>query len=267
MLKHKMPVINVGQLKYFHFDIFPPDRIGQGIYTRRGGISPKPWNSLNLGSTVGDDRENVVENRRRLFKSIDRPVESLFDVWQVHSAEIICVDTPRLLGELHQKADGILTHHSDVTLLMRFADCVPILLYDPIKHVVGLVHAGWQGTVKKIAEVAVQQMQIRYGSKPKDILAGIGPSIGPDHYEVGIEVISKVEATWGTHSNELLTRRSDHHSHFNLWLANKKVLESTGVKNIEIAGICTACMKDEWYSHRAENGKTGRFGAVIYLKD
>jgi polyphenol oxidase len=262
-----MPFVTVGSLKYFAFDSFPKDKIGHGIFTRLGGVSPDPWRSLNMGGLVNDPKENIIENRRRLFNSINRPVESLFDVWQVHSADIMCTRDPRPLDETHRKADGILTDNPDVTLLMRFADCVPVVLFDASKKVVGLVHAGWQGTVKEIAGEAVQQMRVQYGCLPGDILAGIGPSIGADHYEVGEDVISRVEAVFGEYASQLLTHRNQTHAHLDLWLANKWVLEKNGVKNIEIAGICTACHTEDWFSHRGEKGKTGRFGAVIYLKN
>ncbi|MCE1255734.1 MAG: polyphenol oxidase family protein, partial [Anaerolineae bacterium] len=94
-------------LSYFTFEIFPKSEVGHGLFTRHGGVSPKPWASLNLGGLVDDPRENVIENRRRMFSIFNRPVESLFDVWQVHSAEIVATDIPRPLDETHQKADGI----------------------------------------------------------------------------------------------------------------------------------------------------------------
>jgi polyphenol oxidase len=262
-----MSFYTVGSLKYFVFDSFPQDKIGHGIFTRLGGVSPDPWRSLNMGGLVNDSKENIIENRRRLFDSMGRPVESLFDVWQIHSASVINTQIPRPLHEEHRKADGILTDNPNITLLMRFADCVPVVLFDPVKKVVGLVHAGWQGTVKEIAGEAVQQMRLLYGCLPENILAGIGPSIGVDHYEVGEDVVTCVETVFGDYSKLLLKHKNLTHAHFDLWQANKWVLEKNGVKNIEIAGICTACNVKEWYSHRGENGKTGRFGAVIYLKN
>ena len=99
-----MPLKTVGELSYYYFDIFPPARVGHGIFTRQGGISPQPWRSLNLGGTVGDEKEHVVENRRRMFGTLHRKVESLFDVWQVHSADVICTEDPRPLTEKPSKS-------------------------------------------------------------------------------------------------------------------------------------------------------------------
>jgi YfiH family protein len=234
------------------------------VFTRTGGVSPEPWASLNQGGTVGDERERVIENRKRAFDAVELEVESIYDVWQVHGTDYICAESPRPLDQPHQKADIILAQKPGITLFMRFADCVPILLFDPVKRAVGLAHAGWQGTVKQVPLRAVKAMQDAFGSKPVDIIACVGPSIGPDHYEVRYDVISQVEATFGADSKELLSGK-DGKTYLNLWKANELTLLGTGVSKIEIAGICTACHTEDWYSHRAEKGKTGRFGALISL--
>jgi len=259
-----MPLETINGLELFRFDSFDSDKIVHGIFTRNGGISPSPWDSLNLGGTVGDARENVIENRRRIYQAMNRPVESIFDVWQVHSADVICTDEPRPLNAPHEKADAILTDNPEITLFMRFADCVPILLHDPIKNVIGVVHAGWMGTVKKIVSRTIEKMQSRYGSNSEDILAGIGPSIGPDHYQIGQDVIDQVRVAFGTASDRLL-RQINGKINFDLWQANREALSESGVRHVETAGFCTACDLNRWYSHRAENGKTGRFGAFIAL--
>jgi len=166
----------------------------------------------------------------------------------------------------HEKADAILTNHPQVTLFMRFADCVPILLYDPIHRVVGLAHAGWQGTLLKIAQITVERMSSEYGADPGEILAAIGPSIGPDHYEIGMDVAEKVNSVFSNDSPKLLLNREGK-VYFDLWQANHFILEMAGIKRIQVAGLCTACHTSDWYSHRAEHGKTGRFGALIALKE
>ena len=259
-----MPFVNKDGLEYFQFESFDPQFDMHGIFTRKGGVSPQPWSSLNLGGTVGDERPNVIENRRRIYSVMDRAVESIFDVWQVHSADVICSDIPRPLDAMHEKGDAILTDNPQITLFMRFADCVPILLHDPERRVIGVVHAGWQGTVKKVVQHAVQKMTLQYGSHPGDIYAGIGPSIGPDHYQVGEDVINQVHASFGNNAPEILIHHNGS-THLDLWQANSILLEQAGVSHIEIANICTACDINRWYSHRAEHGKTGRFGAILTL--
>ncbi len=258
-----MPFSTKNGIRYYTFDIFPRT-VTQAVFTRQGGVSPAPWHSLNVGGTVGDDAARVRENRLRSFQALGRSFESLFDVWQVHSADAVYADAPRPPELDHYKADIIFTDKPAVTLYMRFADCVPILLHDPAKGVVGLAHAGWLGTVRGAVAAAVQGMLERYGSKPADILAAIGPSIGPDHYEVGPDVIAQVEQSFGADAAHLVELRNGS-TYLDLWKANRLQLERSGVEHIEVAGLCTACHLDDWYSHRAEKGKTGRFGALIAL--
>jgi YfiH family protein len=206
----------------------------------------------------------VQENRRRAFKALDRPIESLYDVWQVHSADVVRAEAPRPTQSPHRKADAILTDRPEITLVMRFADCVPVLLVDPLHRAIGLVHAGWQGTVKRTARAAVSAMQAQYGTRPQDLLAAIGPSVAAHHYEVGPEVVDQVGAAFGQQASALLPSHKGK-VQFDLWAANRLVLEEAGVRHIEVAGLCTACDLENWYSHRAEKGRTGRFGAILAL--
>ncbi len=216
---------------------------------------------------MGDEPETVRENRYKSFRAMKRDTESLYDVWQIHSADVVIANAPhpRLINPPELRADAILTDNPAVTLFMRFADCTPILLHDPKKGVVGVVHAGWQGTVKHAAGQAVRTMQSVYGSRPADILAAIGPAIGPDHYEVGPEVAQQVHHAFGEMASQLLIPQAGSRPHFDLWQANRLSLNLVGVEQVQVAEICTACHTDDWFSHRAEKGKTGRFGALIAL--
>ncbi|MCJ7624833.1 MAG: peptidoglycan editing factor PgeF [Anaerolineaceae bacterium] len=260
-----MPFRNKENLKYYSFDLFEPLNIVHGIFTRFGGVSQYPWKSLNVGGSNADSRENVLENKRRLFSVLGLPLESGFDVWQVHSNKVICVDSPRPLEEDPLKADGIITNQVGMTLFMNFADCVPILLFDPIKRIIGIVHAGRLGTINKICLNAVQAFQEIYNSSPKDILAGIGPSIGPDHYWINSKVIEDVKVAFGQDASKLLVGHNGKIA-LDLWKANRVLLQQAGVQKIQTAGVCTACHVSDWFSHRAENGNTGRFGAIISLR-
>jgi len=259
-----------GSINYYTFDSFDPKGLTHAIFTRRGGVSPDPWSSLNVGGLRGDDPARVLENKTRCFQVLGRKIESAYEVYQVHSADVVCVKAPRPDNVSHIKADAILTDQPGVSLFMRFADCVPILLYDPFRHVIGVAHAGWLGTVRGIIKASVTTMHSVYQSNPENILAAIGPSIGPHHYEVGRDVISRVQETFGNDSSYLLKRahplssQSDTHF-FDLWTANRLLLEQSGVKQIEEADLCTACHPEDWYSHRGEHGQTGRFGVLIAL--
>jgi YfiH family protein len=187
----------------------------------------------------------------------------------VHSAVVIRADQPRPLDEPHRQADAIITDQPGVTLFMRFADCVPIFLYDPRQRAIGLVHAGWKGVLNQVARRAVEAMQAEYHSSPSEIIAAVGPSIGVHHYEVGPELAEQVRQMFTTEADGLLQASNTGGGgvKFDLWNANRLVLESAGVRQVEIAGICTACNPQDWYSHRGEHGKTGRFGAMLALKD
>lgn len=144
-----MKLTQVDGLTYYQFENFGSG-VTQGIFTRQGGVSPGHWGSLNLGGTNGDDRANVVENRRRIFEAVGRPVELIFDVWQVHGTRVICTNEARPLDSPHPEADAILTDQVGISLFMRFADCVPIFLYDPVKQVIGIVHAGGKGPYTRL---------------------------------------------------------------------------------------------------------------------
>lgn len=261
-----MPFNLSGTIKYLTFPSLREAGVIHAVFTRHGGVSPQPWASLNVGGVVGDDPQRVSENRYRAFQAVGRNPESIYDVWQVHGRDVVCADSPRDLNTPHVKADVILTDQPGVTLFMRFADCVPILLCDPARGVVGIVHAGWQGTIKQAAAAAVQAMQSNYGSRLRDIRAAIGPSICANHYEVGAEVIAQVKHVFGDSAKLVLSvngNSSPGKAFFDLWAANRLILERIGVTKIEECGVCTACNPQDWYSYRGEGGKTGRFGVLI----
>jgi purine-nucleoside/S-methyl-5'-thioadenosine phosphorylase / adenosine deaminase len=256
-----MNSLHYNGLHYLQFDSL---KVKHAVFTRHGGVSPEPWGSLNVGGTVGDDPARVRENLILSFQALDCAPESIFDVWQVHSADVVCAHAPRSTNESYRQADIILTDKPEVTLFMRFADCVPLLVHDPRNGVIGVSHAGWMGTLRDVATATVNAMQKNYGTNPADIIAGIGPSIGPDHYEIGADVILQVMQKFGDESERLL-KPHNRKIHFDLWTANRILLERAGVGQIEVSGICTACHTADWFSHRAEKGRTGRFGVLISL--
>lgn len=234
-----------------------------GIFTRIGGVSNSPWASLNVGSTVGDDPEAVATNRHLMLAALDLTDRVECTVWQVHGAETVVVDDvpqERVLGQ----ADGLVTARLDVALTMRFADCVPILLYDARQGVIGMAHAGWRGTLAGAAVSVVRAMQDRFGCRAADIEAGIGPSIGPEHYQVGSEVVEAFYAAFDF-ADAVVRLGANGSAYLDLWEANRRALQAVGVEQIEVAGISTAASLLEFYSHRAEQGRTGRFGAVMAL--
>ena len=260
-----MPFHETNSIRYLTFNHFEHAGLVHGIFTRQGGVSPQPWDLLNAGATVGDEIENVRENRRRSLAAFNRPMSVVYDSRLVHGTEVAFVESPRPPEMSPHMSDILLTDRPDVTLYMRFADCVPILLFDPIEKIAGIAHSGWMGTVKRVGAVAVQAMVEHYGCNPGNIMAGIGPSICVDHYQVGANVVEQVRNAFGETADQLLIQYEDD-IHFDLWKANEIILRQAGIIHIEQSQNCTASHIENWYSHRVENDKTGRFGAIIALQ-
>jgi YfiH family protein len=217
----------------------------QGVFTRRGGVSKGAWKGLNVGHTVGDDPRAVQTNHDLICQALGIAREAITNAQQVHGAQVAQV-TLEGRGATHPATDGLITDVPGVALMLRFADCVPLLFFDPRRRAVGLAHAGWRGTLAGIAARTVGSMQKAFGSVPEELVVGIGPAIGPCCYEVGPDLADRV-----------CTRFPQ-----------------------AVAQCCTACHEDEFYSHRSaclgsrgpssstsgEPGRTGRFAAVIGLR-
>jgi polyphenol oxidase len=261
-----MSFISTNGLKYFQFELLDRQPVCHAIFTRQGGVSPVPYHSLNIGGNMGDSDENIIENKKIIFNTLNIPFDSQYDVWQVHGCHVDIPELPRKPLQKYVQADAILTDNPGLTLVMRFADCVPILLYAPVKHVAGIVHAGWQGTLINTIGAAIKSMKSRFNIDPQEIIAGIGPSIGPDHYSIHEDVLIRVKDTFGQGWQKVI-QFTEGKIYLNLWKANEINLLNSGVEKIEIAKICTACHTEDWFSHRAEGGKTGRFCALIKLQN
>ncbi len=258
-----MQKISCGEIVYYRFDMWPGLR--HGVFTRKGGASVAPWDSLNLGGTVGDNPEAVKHNHDLIYQTLAVNGERACTVWLVHSAEVVVANGPLEERRWLAKADGMITDVPNTPLVMRYADCTPLLFFDPTQGVIGLSHAGWRGTVQGIGAKTIEAMVQTYGCKPYNIQACIGPSIGPERYQVGAEVVKAVQDYFGSVDGLVRHDAADGSSYLDLWAANQLDLERAGVEQIETAGICTAGQTDEFFSHRAEKGRTGRFGVVLSL--
>lgn len=259
-----MIAIKKNCLTFYQFKRFNDYGIKHGFFTRLGGVSPEPFGSLNMATTVGDTNENVLENLRRMFDVFGLDLATRYDGWQVHSATTICTDVPRNIRTRTIRTDGLITDKPEVTLVMRFGDCVPVIVYDPVQEVSAIYHAGWQGTVAQIGRNVIRNMTEIYGCDPKNIIAGIGPSIGPDHFVVKQDVQEKFVKTFPEEADRIISVENGL-IHIDLWRANQITLEKAGVNQIEVGEICTVCNKHEWFSHRGDHGRTGRFGVLITL--
>jgi YfiH family protein len=257
-----------------------------GFSTRSGGASSLDGQSLlNLSFMDWDRRENVSKNRALLQSVIGANNLHLVPLKQIHSDVIHRVSSPP--GQPH-KGDASTTNHQDLLLGVQTADCVPILFVDPIKRAVAAVHAGWRGTLGRIAQKTVGRMQMEFGSKPEDLLVALGPSIGPCCYEVGAEFVINFtaqfadaddyfdEARSGEEPNPLqwLNMAPPGHQpppknvHLDLRKANRSQVIAAGVreKNIYISDLCTACRTDLLFSFRKEGPRSGRLLSVIGIR-
>ncbi|MBN1874089.1 MAG: peptidoglycan editing factor PgeF, partial [Anaerolineae bacterium] len=186
---------------------------------------------------------------------------------QVHGRRVVRV-TARDGGTVIPETDALITDTPGLALLLRFADCTPVLFYDACRHVAGLAHAGWRGVAAGVVPATVQAMGAAFGTQPADLWAGIGPAIGLEHYAVGPEVVEAIASPFlnGAPSRNSVAVQRDGQWFLDLPGAVAAQLAAVGVPHIEQSGICTASHTGEWYSHRAEHGRTGRFGVLVMLK-
>jgi YfiH family protein len=274
-----------------------------GFSTRHGGrstiYSAGEVGEQNLGWTAEDDAGMVAANRRKFVSAVAGDTKpELVTVRQFHSGMVRLVERgagPLATGEGKAvlRGDGLLTRECGLLLGVQTADCVPVLIADTRNRVVGAFHAGWRGTLARIVERAVGAMRVEFGSRPKDLVAAIGPSIGACCFAVGEEVQTEFESQFAyapallsevydsdpvreKYPMLFLTARAPGHSnigpqiHFDLWEANRRQLLDAGLreKAISVVGECSACARlkngrRKYFSHRAEHGYTGRMLSVI----
>lgn len=286
-------------VQFSHYQQFP--ELFHAVFTRHGGYSTGPYAGLNTSAPFqgeGDRREDVIRNRQLTLQTLGIADYPSVTLWQVHGSSVAVLAqqedwrsdwaemsyyerpwTPRT----QRRADALITQQRGIAIVLSFADCTPILLYDPVKHAFGLAHGGWRGTARGIAVATVQAMTEHFGSRPSTIYAGIGPAIGACCYEVSTTVHEHFlgerlfdDQTPDAHSREIV-RTSAVFSRLHLagksslrldlWQSNRQQLLQAGLlpKHIELAGICTRCHTDRFFSHRGEHGKTGRFPVIMAL--
>ena len=240
------------------------------VTTRAGGFSLPPYNTLNLGLHTADNPVHVSANRARLARETGIDPDKFLYASQVHSGDVKVIDQDAIEKGILLEApqtDATITNLPGICLMVMVADCVPVILFDPEKRVCAVVHAGWRGTVHHITTNTILAMKSQFGCNPAQILAGIGPSIGPCCYEVGDDVKTVVEQSFGTTEGYLVRKEHSPKPFFDLWYANHKQLTDAGLqpKNIETAQLCTQCHSDTFFSSRAGKGITGRFAAGICM--
>jgi YfiH family protein len=243
---------------YFRFPKLSQNkRLIHGVFSRHGGISRPPYESLNTSYTVGDHGEDVASNLHRINDALG--VEMMIFMNQRHGENILILDknTPPKFGEA-PSADALITDLPHIGLMVKQADCQGVIVFDPIKQVVANVHCGWRGNVTNILGKVIERMTRYFGSQGSHLLAGIGPSLGP----CCAEFITH-DKIFPKSFQPFMIREN----YFDLWAISRRQLMEAGVRgeNIEIAGLCTRCRPDLFYSYRRQK-RTGRFGSVAMLR-
>ncbi len=246
--------------------------IKHAFSTRLGGVSKGVCESMNLAFGRGDDRETVLENYRLMCDSVGFEPESLCGSVQIHEANVKKVTgDDRGHGILRERkwssADALITKDKDVTLVTYYADCTPIFFVDTENHAIGLAHAGWRGTVDKIAVNTVNEMKKEFGTKPENLVCAIGPVIGKCCYEIDGECAEKFKALTEIDTSLILTAKDGGKYMADLALTNKLLLMSVGVEEdkIVISDLCTRCNSDLLWSHRATSGQRGTMAAFMKI--
>lgn len=263
-----------GDLLYYSFpalDALPFVR--HGFSTRLGGVSQGIYASMNLSFTRGDSPEKVRENFRLFCTAIGVSDEQVVVSAQEHHTVLYnATAADRGRGVTRERGytdiDGLLTDEPGVVLCTQYADCVPLFFVDPVRRVVATAHSGWKGTVAGIGAVTVERMRRDYGCRPADILAAIGPSIGPCCFEVDepvYQAFSKM-AVW---AEECACRRENGKFYIHLWEINRRILLRAGLsaEHITVTDICTRCYPNVFWSHRAAGGERGSLAGFISLRE
>jgi polyphenol oxidase len=245
-------------LQFSAFNAHP--EVVHGIFTREGGESHSPFDSLNVSYGVGDREDLVDANRRSIARCMDE-VELIF-IRQVHGTDVLVVTEEACQNNgsktMPSQGDAMVTEARGKAISIQTADCQPVLLFDPVGKVAANAHSGWRGSIGNIVGRTVAVMTERFGSLPGDIIAGVGPSLGPCCAEFKNYQLEIPEALWGYKNQSV---------YFDFWALTRDQLMDAGLSasNIEIAGICTKCHGDRFFSYR-QNKITGRCAAVIGLK-
>lgn len=252
--------------RYLKSELLPEEEVAHGFTSAEGGVSRGRICGFNLGFRVKDDENSVRENYRLLAEDLGIELKRTVLAKQTHTKNIrIVTEADAGKGIVRdsdiEDTDGLVCNIPNMALVVFSADCIPILLYDGKKRVVAAVHSGWRGTVQRIGAAAVEVMAKEFGSSPSDIVAAIGPGIGPCCFEFGEDASNYFDRKY-------LKEKDNGKFLVNIWEMNCDILLDSGLKaeNIDVSGVCTVCNSDKYYSYRTHKDRTGRQAAVIMLK-
>lgn len=263
--------INTDNIHYITVPHWAQEGVSVAFSARLGGVSQLPYNTLNLGLHVGDNMDNVIENRRRYLELFSFTPENMICCEQVHGNLVAVVgkeEQGRGALDYHTSLpgyDAMVCNTPGIMLTTFYADCIPIYLFDPWQRVVAIAHSGWKGTMGRIAVQTLRVMQKEYGCSPENIEVFIGPGIGVCCFQIGEELVKQVKEEFSGF-NGILKYESNEYA-WDLQLTNRFMLQEDGIKseNIIDCQLCTACNPEIFFSYRREQGKTGRMAAVIGL--
>lgn len=261
---------NQGNLHYLEIEEFEKSGIKTCFTSRLGGVSQGPYSTLNMGLHTGDDQERVLINRRLVAEALDLDYHDFVAAEQVHSNQVYIVKTEDIgRGAIEYQdsipgVDALITAETRIPLISFYADCVPLLIMEPGKRIIALAHAGWKGTVLKIAWKTVEEMKRVYQVSPENLWVGIGPSISRDYYEVDDRVIDHFKESY-TNYSDFITAKGTGKFLLDLQAANTYLFEKAGVPSRQIinSGFCTYRNNNYFYSYRKEQGITGRMASII----
>ncbi len=260
------------ELEAFQFHLMQKfsDQVEHAVFSRKGGVSIKPFDSLNVRFGIGDAYESVKKNRRIIYDSLDIAFAKLISAYQTHSKNVKIIDKDFVDNHKPDQeidnVDSLITNQKDVALMVQVADCQAILMFDPIKRVVAAIHAGWKGLKQDINGETIGILKNQFGVDPTNLLVGIAPSLGPC-----CAFFSKPEKELP----ESFQKFVDKEKRVDLWSYSTEQLQQHGVRknNIELARVCTQCGNGHsiegphgFFSFRGDKGITGRFGVVIALR-
>ncbi len=256
-------------IKYYSSDVISNLKltsgsiINHGFFTRLGGVSSPPFDKLNIDPLGGDDPMHVSQNLEKISEVVGFGLSRFVNIKQVHGDTVYKVESG--MSSKNMEADAVITDQPNIAISIKTADCVPILIVDPVNNAVAAVHAGWRSTLKKIASKTVSAMEENYGSSPADLIASIGPHINSCCFEVSNAV--KDEFNMAFHDNGIGIIENNN---INLGQANISHLLGSGLSesNITTEGGCTSCNREEFFSYRRDgaDSPTGRQLSVIMIK-
>lgn len=248
--------------------------LSHGFSTRMGGVSQGKYASMNLSFTKGDDRERVLENYQRMADMLGAERDRMVLSFQTHTTNVRRV-TEQDAGKGIVKerdytdVDGLITDVPGISLVTFYADCVPLYFADPVHHAIGLSHSGWRGTVNRMGEKTLKEMEHQFGTRAEEVLCAIGPSICQTCFEVGKEVVEAFQEKFDSvYWKELFYEKPNGKYQLDLWKANEIVLLEAGVKpeHIQVTDICTHCNPDYLFSHRTMGNERGNLAAFLMIR-